>query len=88
MNFITVTLGLVFIPLIGLYIYHAGRHKKCGIFGAILIMIFCTPFFGYFIIEALPLKNPPGCKWCGNKKNEAIYCGICGRNEAGETKPV
>ena len=87
MNYIPVILGLIFIPLVCLYIYNVGRYKKCGLIGAIVIMIFCTPFFGYFIIEALPLKNPPGCKWCDNKSNEAIYCGRCGKNEAGEVRP-
>lgn len=48
-------------------------------------MIFATPFFGYFIVESLANHKRP-CKWCGNKDNEADFCGLCGKNEAGEFK--
>jgi hypothetical protein len=34
----------------------------------------------------LPARNPKGCKWCGNTKNEAKFCGLCGKNENGEQR--
>ena len=85
MNWFVYPLGLLFIYLLVMYSLERGRQKKIGIAGVILIMIGATPFFGYFIVEALPNHKRP-CQWCGNKANEAEYCGLCGKNEAGEAK--
>jgi hypothetical protein len=86
MNIFIVILAAIFIPLAVLYCHRVGRHKKSGFWGSLLILIFCTPFFGFLIIEGLPLKNPQGCVWCGNKSNEAEYCGVCGKNIHGEIR--
>ena len=85
MNWITVPLGLVFLFLLVMYCLERGRQKRIGLPGVVAIMIFATPFFGYFIVEMLPNHKRP-CKWCGNKFNEADYCGLCGKNEIGEHK--
>jgi hypothetical protein len=65
------------------YAYFEGTKKTIGFWGCIFIMLIFTPFFGYFIIESFAQKNAKGCGWCGNKYNEAEYCGICGKNKEG-----
>lgn len=85
MNWFTIPLAAVFLFLLVMYCLERGRQKKIGLAGVIAIMILATPFFGYFIVEALPNHKKP-CKWCGNKHNEADHCGLCGKNEAGESK--
>jgi hypothetical protein len=85
MNWIIILFALFFIPIFCLYCYQRGKQKKAGPIAVVLIMIFCTPFVGYWIVEAMPNHKRP-CKWCNNKYNEAEYCGICGKNEAGELK--
>jgi hypothetical protein len=76
----------IFLFILVMYCIQRGREKKIGLIGVILIMIFASPFFGYFIVESLANHKRP-CKWCGNKDNEADFCGLCGKNEAGELKP-
>jgi D-alanyl-lipoteichoic acid acyltransferase DltB (MBOAT superfamily) len=84
MNWIVLILGIIFIPLLIMYCIQRGKQKKAGLLWVIAIMICCTPFFGYFIVEAMP-NHKTQCKHCGNKYNESIYCGICGKDEAGNT---
>ena len=38
-----------------------------------IICLTISPFFGLFIVENSPLKNPRGCKWCGIKLNEVEF---------------
>ncbi len=76
--------GILFIILSFLYLYNVARFKKCGFIGGLLIFIFTTPFFGYFIVEMLPMKHQKKCNWCGNKNMETEYCGVCGKNENGD----
>lgn len=71
-----------------LYAYHEGSKRKPGFIGCLFIMLVFTPFFGYFIIESFSQKNAKGCTWCGNKYNEAEYCGLCKKNETGEIKTI
>jgi RsiW-degrading membrane proteinase PrsW (M82 family) len=85
MNWITILFGAFFIPIFLLYCYQRGQQKKAGFIKVLLIMLFCTPFIGYWIVEALPNHKMP-CTWCGNKNNEAEYCGLCGKNQMGELK--
>jgi hypothetical protein len=82
----SIFLLIVFVILCLLYLYHVARFKKCGFIGGLLLFIITTPLFGYFIVEILPLKKPHGCCWCGNHRNEAEHCGLCGKNEKGETR--
>lgn len=74
------------ILLVILMCWQESRKRKISFVGAFLICLFTSPFLGYFIISGRPLRNPRGCKWCGNTKNEAEYCGLCGKNEAGEVR--
>jgi presenilin-like A22 family membrane protease len=62
------------------------KRRKLNIIMAFLICIFCTPLIAYFIFESLPLRNPRGCIQCNNEYNEAEFCGICGKNDAGELR--
>lgn len=63
-----------------------GRKKTIGFGYSLLLCLLITPFFGYLITENFGVVNPRGCKWCGNKENEAEYCGECGKNDAGEIR--
>jgi len=63
------------------------RKRKIHFAVALLLCILLTPLLGYFIISNQPLRNQQPCNWCGNTQKETIYCGICGKNEAGEIRP-
>lgn len=67
--------------------WQESKRRKINFFIALALCLITTPFFGYFIIANRPLRNPKGCKWCGNNYNEAIYCGMCDKNEKGELRP-
>lgn len=77
-------IGVVYYVIAFLFARHISRKRAIGFIPAILIA-FLIPLFGIFILESFRLRSG-GCKWCGNKYNEAAYCGICGKNEAGELK--
>lgn len=62
------------------------KKRKISFGKAILLCVLLSPVIGYFIISNYPLRNAPGCQWCGNSDNEAEYCGICGKNEAGKPR--
>ncbi len=62
------------------------KNRKINFIVAFLLSVAITPFFAYFVFGLLPARNPKGCNWCGNKKNEAEYCGLCGKNENGELR--
>ncbi len=64
-----------------------GRKRSCGFFGALALCLVLTPLFGYFAVLLFPMKKPMGCTWCGNKANESVYCGVCGKNSAGLVDP-
>jgi hypothetical protein len=78
-------IGIGYYVIAFLFAWHEGRRRTIGFIPALLIA-FLIPLFGIFIIESFRLKTA-GCKWCGNKYNEAEYCGVCAKNEAGELKP-
>jgi 4-amino-4-deoxy-L-arabinose transferase-like glycosyltransferase len=86
MNYILFILALIAIALILLMCWQESKKRKIHFAIAILICILTTPLFGYFIISAFALRNPIGCTWCGNTKNEAEYCGLCGKNKEGSIK--
>lgn len=83
MNTIFIIGGICWIIISLLYAWFEGSKRKPGFLGCLVIMIVFTPFFGYFIIESCSQKKAKGCKHCGNKYNEAAYCGLCGKNEEG-----
>lgn len=64
-----------------------GRYKTCGFTISLILCLLTTPFAGYIITEFLPLDQPPGCQHCGNRQNEAEYCGLCNKNTKGELRP-
>lgn len=82
------TLGLIFLAIIYilgiLMCYQESKIRDISFISALAICLILSPIIGYFIISNRPLRNPRGCNWCGNKENEAEYCGVCGKNEAGE----
>ena len=61
----------------------AGINKRGGYLRALLLCLFLTPIIGLFLTIGGGSKNAKGCKHCGNKYNEAEYCGLCGKNEEG-----
>lgn len=77
----------IFIPLAVVLAYIEGRKRSIGGPLAFLIFAVLTPLFGFLVVSMFPLKNRRGCNWCGNKYNEAEFCGICGKNAAGEISP-
>jgi uncharacterized membrane protein len=62
------------------------KKRKIAFISALLLCILTTPIIGYLIISSRPLRNARGCKWCLNDANEAEYCGLCGKNDAGLTR--
>ena len=63
-----------------------GKAKKIGFTKSFIVCVLASPFIGYLIAEGSALANPRGCKWCNNLENEAEYCGICKKNEAGDLR--
>jgi 4-amino-4-deoxy-L-arabinose transferase-like glycosyltransferase len=86
MNYIFYILAPIGIALTLLMCLEESRKRKIHFVFALILCLIITPFFAYFIISSKPLRNPRGCHWCGNVKNEAEYCGLCGKNETGITK--
>ena len=86
MNWFAISLAVIYIPVCILYSWFEGRKKSTGFIGSLLLVLL-LPFIGYWIIELLSNKKAKGCAWCGNKYNEAEYCGLCGKNEAGDIRP-
>lgn len=68
-----------------LFAWNEGRKRTIGFIPALLVTIL-LPALGILIVESFRLKNG-GCKWCGNKFNEATFCGLCGKDESGTVKP-
>jgi hypothetical protein len=64
----------------------AGIGKKVGFWGTFLWSLLLSPLVGLFIAMSSGSKYAKGCKHCGNTANEAEFCGICGKNEAGQTR--
>ena len=65
-----------------------GKHKTLGFWKTFLLCLIISPFMGYFIAESSRQINARGCNWCGNKYNEAEYCGLCGKNDKGKNRPI
>ncbi len=66
--------------------YQESKRRKINFFGAFAICVVTTPLIGYFIVGAFPLRKPRGCAFCGNEKNEAEYCGLCGKDAQGRSR--
>jgi hypothetical protein len=83
-NILLGLLGTVYVVVAILMCWQESKNRKINFFLAVLLCIIITPFFAYFLFDFFPTRNPKGCVWCGNKKNEAEYCGLCGKNKNGE----
>lgn len=81
-----VIIALIVLVLTILMCLQESKKRKITFWKAFIICLLISPFFGYFIITNHGLRNPAGCKWCGNEKNEAEFCGICGKNVEGILK--
>lgn len=64
----------------------AGTNRKGGYLRAFLLALFLSPLLGIILVLGSANKNPNGCKHCGNKYNEAEFCGLCHKNEEGLTR--
>lgn len=64
----------------------AGLNRKGGYLRAFLIALLLSPLIGIILVRGSAQKNPKGCTHCGNKENEADYCGLCYKNEEGLTR--
>tara|TARA_R100000951_G_scaffold35053_1_gene29718 strand:+ start:171 stop:431 length:261 start_codon:yes stop_codon:yes gene_type:complete len=62
------------------------KKRRIGFIPALALCIVLTPLFGYYVISNRPLRTARGCEYCGNSKNEAEYCAVCGKNVEGELK--
>lgn len=80
MTYLLIAIPLLLVILMCL---HESKKRKINFFVALLLCLLTTPLIGYFIVTNRPLRQTMGCKWCGNEKNEAEYCGLCGKNEIG-----
>jgi hypothetical protein len=78
---------LLYLGLSYLIAAKIGKHKTIGFWKTFVLCIIVSPFIGYLIAEGGGRKNARGCNWCGNKYNEAVFCGLCGKNEGGEIRP-
>ncbi|MFY0644631.1 MAG: hypothetical protein JXR19_09225 [Bacteroidia bacterium] len=74
---------IIYIPL-AIIIGFAGINRKGGFWRAFLLSLVLTPLISLFITIGSAKKDPRGCTHCGNDKNEAEYCGICGKNYEGD----
>lgn len=86
MLWIVLLLCCIYIVICILYAWFEGKKKATGFIGSLLLLI-CIPFICYWVIELLTNKKAKDCAWCGNKYNEAVYCGLCGKNENAEIRP-
>ncbi|MEO7308364.1 MAG: hypothetical protein ABIR78_13515 [Ferruginibacter sp.] len=86
MSLLMIIIAIIYIIICILYSWFEGRKKTTGFIGT-LFLVLIIPFIGYWIVEMLSNKKAKGCGWCGNKYNEVEYCGLCGKNEQGDTRP-
>ena len=87
MNYFYILIGTIGYILAFLMCWQESKRRKIHFIIAIVICILITPLFGYIIIRCFAPRNIYGCKWCGNKYNEAEYCGLCSKNEEGDLRP-
>jgi hypothetical protein len=88
MTYFLIVIGSIGYLLALLMCWQESKTRRINFIVAILACILLTPLFGYFFISGFPKRNAVGCKWCGNKYNEAEYCGVCNLNAAGEYRPA
>ncbi len=86
MDNLTVFLVVVFWVGLAFLIGKLGSQKKIGFIKSFFISVIFSPFISYMIVSNSRMKNPRGCNQCGNIENEAVFCGMCGKNELGLTR--
>lgn len=86
MDWLHILLAVAWVVLSIGFCFTEGRQSRLGLIGSIIACILITPIGAVLLVWLLPKKNPIGCPHCGNKYNEAEYCGICGKNFVGERK--
>jgi hypothetical protein len=64
----------------------AGLNRKGGFLKAFAIGLIFSPLVALIVVIGSAHKNPIGCGHCENRLNEAEFCGLCGKNEAGLTR--
>ncbi len=79
---VPVIVSLIFAVLVAF----AGVKRRIGFWKGLFWCIVLTPFIGLFIIMNSGRLDARGCRHCGNTYNEAEFCGICKKNEAGFTR--
>jgi hypothetical protein len=75
-NIVLFILGFFYIVIAILMCIQESNNRKINFWVALLLCIVITPFFAYFIIGLLPLRNPRGCNWVEIRKtklNTAAY---------------
>lgn len=65
------------------YRFTFARNKEISFIRILLYCLFLSPFITWFLIDGSLSKKAKGCSWCGNKYNQAEFCGICSRNAEG-----
>ncbi|MFT5512796.1 MAG: multisubunit Na+/H+ antiporter MnhG subunit [Bacteroidia bacterium] len=75
---------LVFLSIMTCIQESKKRQISLGV--ALLFSLVFTPIIAYVLIRNKPLRDPRGCNCCSNTQNEAEYCGLCHKNEAGVTR--
>jgi hypothetical protein len=78
---------IIYIGLSYLIALKIGKQKTIGFWKTFILCLVISPFIGLLISEGGAKANARGCGWCGNKYNEAVFCGLCGKNETGEIRP-
>lgn len=81
-------IGLIYFGSCYLVAQKIGERRTIGFTWTFIIGVVFTPFAGYLAAESAALKEPKGCVYCGNRENEAEYCGVCGKNDIGEQRPT
>ncbi len=80
-------MGYAIVWLIGaVLVGFAGINRKGGYLRAFFTALFLSPLIGIILVVGSASKNPKGCMHCGNKENEAEFCGLCYKNEEGYTR--
>jgi len=77
---------VLFFALVILMCWQESKKRRIAFVTALLLCFLLTPLIAYFIISSRPLRHAKGCPWCGNTYNEVEYCGVCGKNERGESR--
>lgn len=85
-NIFLILLAVIYVTITVLMCLQESNNRKINFIVALLVSLVITPFFAYFVFGLLPARNRKGCNWCGNTKNEAEYCGLCGKNEQGDLR--